>query len=101
MAERRGKESLPQVQWKEEKRVLTLEKIPVLEMDLSVPQLTGGGRGGERISRYYQRLAGAWPDGVSKFSVRFFVRRMGREYSASVRLRVIRSSKAISLPLES
>ena len=60
MAEKRGKEPLPQVQWKEEKRVLTLEKIPVLEMDLSVPQLTGGGRGGERISRYYQRLAGAW-----------------------------------------
>ena len=60
MAERRGKEPLPQVQWKEEKRVLTLEKIPVLELELSVPQLTGGGRGGERISRYYQRLAGAW-----------------------------------------
>ena len=55
MAEKRRKEPLPQVQWKEEKRVLTLEKIPVLEMDLSVPQLTGGGRGGERISRYYQR----------------------------------------------
>ena len=33
MAERRGKEPLPQVQWKEEKRVLTLEKIPVLELD--------------------------------------------------------------------
>lgn len=60
MAEKRGKEPLPQVQWKEEKRVLTLEKIPVLELDLSFPQLTGGGRGGERISRYYQRLAGAW-----------------------------------------
>ena len=60
MAEKRGKEHLPQVQWKEEKRVLTLEKIPVLELELSVPQLTGGGRGGERISRYYQRLAGAW-----------------------------------------
>ena len=60
MAEKRRKEPLPQVQWKEEKRVLTLEKIPVLEMDLSIPQLTGGGRGGERISRYYQRLAGAW-----------------------------------------
>ena len=60
MAEKRGKEPLPQVQWKEEKRVLTLEKIPVLELELSVPQLTGGGRGGERISRYYQRLAGAW-----------------------------------------
>ena len=60
MAERRRKEPLPQVQWKEEKRVLTLEKIPVLELDLSFPQLTGGGRGGERISRYYQRLAGAW-----------------------------------------
>ena len=56
MAERRGKEPLSQVQWKEEKRVLTLEKIPVLELELSVPQLTGGGRGGERISRYYQRL---------------------------------------------
>ena len=49
MTEKRGKEPLPQVQWKEEKRVLTLEKIPVLEMDLSVPQLTGGGRGGERL----------------------------------------------------
>lgn len=60
MTEKRGKEPLPQVQWKEEKRVLTLEKIPVLELELSVPQLTGGGRGGERISRYYQRLAGAW-----------------------------------------
>lgn len=60
MAEKRGKEPLPQAQWKEEKRVLTLEKIPVLELDLSFPQLTGGGRGGERISRYYQRLAGAW-----------------------------------------
>ena len=60
MTEKRGKEPLPQVQWKEEKRVLTLEKIPVLELDLSFPQLTGGGRGGEWISRYYQRLAGAW-----------------------------------------
>lgn len=60
MTEKRGKEPLPQVQWKEEKRVLTLEKIPVLELELSVPQLTGGGRGEERISRYYQRLAGAW-----------------------------------------
>ena len=58
MAEKRRKEPLPQVQWKEEKRVLTLEKIPVLEMDLSVPQLTGGGRGGERISPHHQRLAG-------------------------------------------
>ena len=48
MAEKRGKEPLSQVQWKEEKRVLTLEKIPVLELDLSFPQLTGGGRGGER-----------------------------------------------------
>ena len=60
MTEKRGKEPLPQVQWKEEKRVLTLEKIPVLELDLSFPQLAGGGRGGERISSYYQRLAGAW-----------------------------------------
>ena len=32
----------------------------MLELELSVPQLTGGGRGGERISSYYQRLAGAW-----------------------------------------
>ena len=60
MAEKCEKETLPQVQWKEEQRVLTLEKIPVLELSLSWPQLAGGGRGGKRMGRYYQRLAGAW-----------------------------------------
>lgn len=60
MADKAKKPSLPQVQWKEVKRVLTLEKRPVLEMNLSWPQIVGGGRGGERISRYYFRLAQAW-----------------------------------------
>lgn len=49
-----------QVQWKTEKRLLTLEKVPVLELSLSYPQISGGSRGGERISRYYEKLAQAW-----------------------------------------
>lgn len=50
MTEKRGKEPLPQVQWKEEKRVLTLEKIPVLELDLSFPPADRGrqGRGADQ-----------------------------------------------------
>ena len=48
------------VDWPEEKRLLTLEKVPVLELSLSYPRLSGGGRGGERISRYYAKLAQAW-----------------------------------------
>ena len=49
-----------QVQWKTEKKLLTLEKIPVLELTLSYPQTLGGGAGGARINRYYQKLAQAW-----------------------------------------
>ncbi len=60
MANQSAERSLLQVRWTQEKRVLTLEKVPVLELDLSWPQLSGGGRGGERINRYYQRLAKAW-----------------------------------------
>ena len=52
--------SVLQVCWSEEKRLLTLEKAPVLELTLSRPQVTGGDRGGARINRWYQRLAAAW-----------------------------------------
>ena len=55
-----AKTSVLQVCWPEEKRLLTLEKAPVLELTLSRPQVTGGGRGGARINRWYQRLAAAW-----------------------------------------
>ena len=51
-----------QIQWKTEQRVLTLERVPVLELTLSYPQAAGGGRGGARISRYYQKLAQIWQD---------------------------------------
>lgn len=51
-----------QIQWKTEQRVLTLERVPVLELTLSYPQAAGGGRGGARISRYYQKLAQVWQD---------------------------------------
>lgn len=60
MMQKSAERPLPQVRWKEEKRVLTLEKVPVLELSLTWPQLSGAGRGGERINRYYQRLAAAW-----------------------------------------
>ena len=36
--------SPPQIQWKNEAKILTLEKIPVLELSLSCPQLSGGDR---------------------------------------------------------
>ena len=49
-----------QLYWREERKVFTLEKVPVLELSMSWPQGAGGGRGGERISRYYQKLAQAW-----------------------------------------
>lgn len=52
--------SPPQIQWKNEAKILTLEKIPVLELSLSCPQLSGGDRGAERINRYYRRLSEAW-----------------------------------------
>ena len=60
MSDLRKKEPALQIQWKQEKRVMTLEKVPVLELSLSWPQAVNGGRGGERISRYYRRLAQAW-----------------------------------------
>ena len=51
---------VPEVTWQREERVLTLEGEPVLEYSLSWPQVTGAGRGGRRISRYYARLARTW-----------------------------------------
>ena len=60
MEKQRRERPQPQIQWQEEKRVLTLEKVPVLELSLSWPQVAAGGREGERISRYYQRLSQAW-----------------------------------------
>ena len=60
MTKKKSERPLPRVQWNQEQRVFTLEKVPVLELSLSWPQVTDGSRGGERISRYYRRLAGAW-----------------------------------------
>ena len=49
-----------QVTWQTEERVLTLDGEPVLHYSMTWPQITGAGRGGWRINRYYARLAQSW-----------------------------------------
>lgn len=58
MEEKRAAE--PEVLWHEERETLTLDGEPVLEYALAWPEITGAGRGGRRISRYYVRLAEVW-----------------------------------------
>ena len=73
MTKKKSERPLPRVQWNQEKRVFTLEKVPVLELSLSWPQVTDGSRGGERISRYYRRLAGACDVGLIFLDHRFTI----------------------------
>lgn len=49
-----------QVQWKKEEKQLKLGGKPVLKLELSWPEIQRGGRGGERINRYYRRVIRAW-----------------------------------------
>lgn len=46
--------------WREEKKTMTLEGVPVLEYSLCWPELSEGGRGERRVTRYYQRMARVW-----------------------------------------
>ena len=48
------------VDWRQERRVLTLEGETVLEYTLAWPQIEGAGLGGRWIGRYYARLAKSW-----------------------------------------
>ena len=46
--------------WQPQQKTLTLEGEPVAQLSLSLPQIKSGGRGGQRINRYYQALGRAW-----------------------------------------
>lgn len=46
--------------WKEQKRVMTLQSVPVLEISMAWPEWTGRGALGKSAGRYYQKLVSAW-----------------------------------------
>lgn len=50
----------PELRWNEEKKTLTLGGEGVLEYTMRWPKLEGKGRGVERLSQYYEKLAQVW-----------------------------------------
>lgn len=55
-----SKDTAWEVRWKREHTVLKLQGEPVVEMELSWPQIIQSGAGSRRVNRYYEHLANEW-----------------------------------------